>query len=155
MNILVLAVGRIKEGYWREALAEYEKRLSLTAKMEIVEVAAEPTGATVTGTQSMTAEGARLLARIPDDAFVIALERTGKELSSVEFAGLLRDEGERGTRLVFIIGGAEGLDAPVLARAQRKLSMSKMTFVHEMARVILLEQIYRAGMILGGRAYHR
>jgi 23S rRNA (pseudouridine1915-N3)-methyltransferase len=157
MNIQVLAVGRIKEPFWREALQEYQKRLNAFAKLEIIEVAAEPTGTTVTGAQSMSAEGERLLSRLPDTggAFVIALERTGKERSSMEFAELLRDEGVRGERLIFVIGGAEGLAVPVLARAQAKLSLSRMTLAHEMARVLLLEQIYRAGMILGGRAYHR
>ena len=155
LKISLLAVGKIKESYWKESLSEYGKRLSPYTKLDIIEVAAEPTGATTTGLQSMRSEAERILARIPEGAFVVALERTGKEISSLDFAQLLKREGEGGRTIVFIIGGAEGLDSAVLALANAKISLSKMTFVHEMARVILLEQIYRAMTIIAGKTYHR
>lgn len=155
LKISLLAVGKIKEQNWKGGMEEYGKRLAPYARLTIEEVTAEPTGPTVTGAQSMKAEGERLLARLPDDAYVIALERTGKELSSIEFAAMLRREGDGGRTIAFVIGGAEGLDGAVLARANMKLSMSKMTFVHEMARVILVEQLYRAMTIIAGKTYHR
>lgn len=153
-KLTMLAVGGLKEPYWKQAQAEFLRRLSPFAKMEIVEVAAEPFGGSVTAEQSMRAEGERLLKRLPADAFIIALDRAGKALSSPDFAQLVQDEGGSGTHVVFVVGGAAGLDAAVLARAQRKLSLSAMTFTHEMARVFLLEQTYRAMTILAGKAYH-
>lgn len=155
LKISLLVVGKLKEGFWREASLDYEKRLSPYAKLAVIEVPAEPTSATVSGAQSMKAEGERLMARLPDDSFVVALERTGKEIGSIEFAELLRREGEGGRTVALVIGGAEGLDAAVLARANMKLSLSKMTLLHEMARVMLIEQLYRAATILAGKTYHR
>jgi 23S rRNA (pseudouridine1915-N3)-methyltransferase len=155
LKITVLAVGKLKEKCWQEVAADYTKRVAPYAKLSVVEVTPEPTGATVSGSQSMKAEGERLLARIPADSFVVALERTGKEMSSTEFAALLQREGEGGRTVSFIVGGAEGLDGQVLAKANLKLSFSKMTFLHEMARVFLLEQLYRAATILAGKTYHR
>lgn len=149
-----MAVGSVKEKHWREALDEYLKRLKPYMKVAVMEVAAEPFGGTVTAAQSMAAEGERLLKRLPDGALVFALERTGKELSSPEFAELLTREGGAGAHLVFIVGGTAGLDPTVLAKVQRKISISKMTFTHEMARVFLLEQLYRAATIIAGKSYH-
>jgi len=154
LKVTLIAVGAVKEPYWRDGAAEFEKRMKPFYKFEVVEVAAEPFGGSVTAEQSMRSEGERILKRVPDGAFVVALERTGKELGSIELAELLRNEGEGGAHLVFIIGGAAGLSPEVLARATRKISMSKMTFTHEMARVFLLEQLYRAATILAGKAYH-
>lgn len=153
-KVTVLAVGALKEPHWKDAQAEYLRRLSPFAKMEVMEVAAEPFGGSVTAEQSMHAEGVRLMKRLPADAYVIALDRAGKAMASTEFARLFNDEGGNGTHIVLIIGGAAGLDAAVLSRAQRKVSLSAMTFTHEMARVFLLEQSYRAMTILAGKAYH-
>ena len=150
----ILAVGPLKERHWKEAQEEYLRRLSPFAKAEVTEVAPESFGGSVTAEQSMRAEGERLLKRLTDDAFVVAMDRAGKQLSSPDFARLIKDEGEGGRHVVFVVGGAAGLDAAVLARAQRKISMSAMTFTHEMARVFLLEQAYRAMTILAGKAYH-
>ncbi len=154
LHCTVLAVGAVKEDHWHEAAEEYLRRLKPYMKVEVIEVAAEPFGGTVTPTQSMAAEGERLLKRLPAGAIVMALERTGKEISSTEFAETLDREGETGAHLVFVVGGTAGLDATVLARAQKKISMSKMTFTHEMARVFLLEQLYRAATIIAGKSYH-
>jgi 23S rRNA (pseudouridine1915-N3)-methyltransferase len=149
-----LAVGSLKEKHWKDAQDEFLRRISPFAKAELIEVGAEPFGGSVTAAQSMRAEGAKLLKRLPEDAEVIALERTGKAMSSVEFAHAIEDLGGSGRHLVFVVGGAAGLDAAVLARASRKLSLSAMTYTHEMARIILLEQAYRAMTILTGKPYH-
>jgi 23S rRNA (pseudouridine1915-N3)-methyltransferase len=149
-----LAVGKLKEKHWKDAQDEFLRRLSPFAKTELIEVAAEPFGGSVTAAQSMRAEGTKLLKRIPEDAEIIALERTGKAMSSVDFARMIEDLGGAGRHLAFVIGGAAGLDAAVLAKADRKISMSAMTYTHEMARIILLEQAYRAMTILTGKPYH-
>lgn len=153
-KITFLTVGSLKEPHWRQAQDEYVRRLSPFAKAEVVEVAAEPFGGSVTAGQSMRAEGERLLKRLPKDAVVVALERTGMKMPSVDFARMIQEEGGNGAHLVFVIGGTAGLDAPVLAAARRKLSLSMMTFTHEMARIIVIEQVYRAMTILAGKAYH-
>ncbi|HTK04836.1 MAG TPA: 23S rRNA (pseudouridine(1915)-N(3))-methyltransferase RlmH [Candidatus Eisenbacteria bacterium] len=153
-KITIIAVGSLKESWWKEAQAEFLRRLSPFAKVDVQEIDAEPFGGAVTAEQSMRLEGARILKRLPADGYVIALERTGKTVSSPEFARLLDEEGGTGTTLVIIVGGAAGLDPAVLAEAGKKVSMSAMTFTHEMARVFLLEQLYRAMTILAGKAYH-
>jgi 23S rRNA (pseudouridine1915-N3)-methyltransferase len=153
-NIAILAVGKLKEAHWRDAQAEFLKRLTPFAKTEVIEVASSPFGATVTAAQSIKEEGERVLAAIPKDADLIALDRTGKEYPSPEFAALLDDLGSSGRKLAFVIGGAAGLDPRIVERARVRLSLSKMTFTHEMARVFLLEQLYRAATISAGKAYH-
>jgi 23S rRNA (pseudouridine1915-N3)-methyltransferase len=153
-KLTIVAVGALKERHWKDAQDEYLRRLSPFAKTAVVEVAAEPFGGSVTAEQSMRAEGERLLKRLPADAFVVVLDRVGKSVSSPDFARLIQEEGGSGTHIVLVIGGAAGLDAAVLARAQKKISLSSMTFTHEMARVFLLEQAYRAMTILAGKAYH-
>src|SRR5688572_29832634 len=153
-KLTILAVGGLKEPHWKQAQDEYLRRLSPFAKVEVIEVASEPFGGSVTAEQSMRMEGERLLKRLPADATVAALDRVGKVTSSSDFARWLQDEVGTGTHVVFVIGGAAGLDADVLTRAQKKVSLSAMTFTHEMARVFLLEQVYRAMMILAGKAYH-
>ena len=155
LKITVVAVGKLKETWWQEAQAEYLRRLTTGTKMTVVEVAAEALNATITETQAMRDEGMRLLRRLPEAAYVVALERTGRELSSPELATLLKNEGGTGREIVFVIGGSAGLDEAVLARANKKISLSHLTFVHEMARVILLEQLYRVTTILSGKPYHR
>lgn len=154
LHCTLVAVGAVKESHWRDALAEYERRMKPFFKFETIEVAAEPFGGTVTAEQSMKLEGERILKRLPEGAYVVALERTGRELSSIEVADLMRAEAEGGGHVVFVIGGAAGLSPEVQARAAKKVSMSKMTFTHEMARVFLLEQLYRAATIIMGKAYH-
>ncbi len=153
-KILVLAVGKLKESCWQEAQREYSLRSAPFSKLEAVEVAAEPITGTATAGRSMEEEGARLLARLKPDDAVIALDRQGQSLSSEKFAALIADLGGSGRRLVFVVGGAAGLAEKVIARAERRISLSAMTFTHEMARVLLLEQIYRVETILAGKKYH-
>jgi 23S rRNA (pseudouridine1915-N3)-methyltransferase len=155
LKIKLLVVGKLKESSWQEAQADFIKRLSPFARIELIEVAPESTTATAGAERSMKLEGERLISRLDTDSFIVALDRLGKEIGSLDLAKLLREEGDGGRELTFIIGGAEGLDVAVLARANKKISLSKMTFTHEMARVFLLEQLYRAATILAGKTYHR
>jgi 23S rRNA (pseudouridine1915-N3)-methyltransferase len=138
---------------------EYVKRLSRYTKVEIVEVADERTAEGASKKeedQVRRTEGCRLLSRIPDGAYVIALAIEGEGMSSVQLAGrlgALTTAGE--SSLVFIIGGSLGLSPEVLGRADMKLSFSKLTFPHQLMRVILLEQIYRSFRIIRGEPYHK
>lgn len=151
----ILAVGRLKEPHWREAQEEFLRRLSPNMRIEVVEVEAEALSATVTVATAMRTEAERLRKRLPDGATVIALDRTGKTPDSEGFAALIEDLGGRGEHLAFVIGGSAGIDAGFLKETHRRISLSAMTFTHEMARIILLEQLYRATAILSGKPYHR
>jgi 23S rRNA (pseudouridine1915-N3)-methyltransferase len=152
----VLCVGKLKEPHWKDAQAEFVKRLSTLTKLGIIEVTPEATGATVSPAKAKAAEGKRLLERIERaDATIVAMDEHGKQMTSTAFAELVRSVGEQGREVLFVIGGTEGLDASVLDRADRTVALSAMTFTHEMARVFLLEQIYRAEHILKGGPYHR
>lgn len=163
MKITVLCVGKIKEKFYRDAVAEYEKRLGRYCKLEIVEVADEktPEGASpLIEEQIREREGERLSARLDKyrqtGAFVCALAIEGKQLDSIEFSRTLEQLGIRGTsHIVFLIGGSLGMSGQILAQADRKLSFSSMTFPHQLMRVILLEQIYRAYRIMNGEPYHK
>jgi 23S rRNA (pseudouridine1915-N3)-methyltransferase len=155
LKLTVIVAGKYKEDHWRDAEREYLKRLSPYAKINVLELESAPMTSTADAEKSMRMESERILSRIPADAtYIVALERTGKRLSSEAFAKLLGDQAEGGAHAVLVIGGAAGLDASVLTRAQAKLSLSDMTFTHEMARVFLMEQLYRASTILAGKAYH-
>ncbi|MFC1638702.1 23S rRNA (pseudouridine(1915)-N(3))-methyltransferase RlmH [Patescibacteria group bacterium] len=154
-KLKVLAVGKMKEPFWRGAQEEFVKRLGPAARVEVVEVAAERLGGSVTDEEAMRRESERLVARVPDGAAVVALDKSGVQEPSERFARSLEEIGRDGTAIVFLIGGAAGLHAEVLARADRKLSLSEMTLPHELARVFLLEQLYRATQILQGGKYHR
>ena len=159
MKITILCVGKIKEKYWVQALSEYEKRLSRYCRLEITEVADEktPDGAgEALERQIREKEGRRLLEKIPDHAYVIALAVEGSMVSSEELAGSLDRLAVSGTsHIVMIIGGSLGLSGQVLARADKKLSFSRLTFPHQLMRVILLEQIYRSYRIIKGEPYHK
>lgn len=159
MRITVLAVGKCKEKYWLDALREYEKRLSRYCKMEILEVADEktPDGASPGQCrQIMDKEGCRLMEKIQEDAFVITLEIEGKMLASEELAEKLGGWAVQGkSHLTFVIGGSLGLSEEVKNRSNFALSFSRMTFPHQMMRVILMEQIYRAYRILNHEPYHK
>ncbi len=159
MKITLLTVGKIKEKYWTQAIAEYTKRLSAYAKVEIVEVADEKTpdqASALVETQIKKKEGERLLAKCPADAYVIALAILGKALTSEQLAQKIESLGVYGTsHIVFVIGGSLGLSDEVLKRADYQLSFSAMTFPHQMMRVILLEQVYRSYRIIAGEPYHK
>ena len=159
MKITVITVGKIKEKYLEDAIAEYSKRLSRYCKLEIIQVADEkiPDRASeVVETQIKDKEGERILSHIKDTAYVVALAIEGKMISSEELAELIDGLGVRGeSHIQFVIGGSLGLSKKVLERADYKLSFSRMTFPHQLMRVILLEQIYRSYRIIQGEPYHK
>lgn len=159
MNISVLTVGKIKEKYFRDAIAEYEKRLSRYCKLEIIEVADEKTpdnASEVVEDQIKEKEAGRILKYIKDDTYVIALAIEGKKKDSVQFAKHLDNLGIQGkSNIAFVIGGSLGLHKTVLNRANELLSFSDMTFPHQLMRVIVLEQIYRCYRIINKEPYHK
>lgn len=159
MKITVITVGKIKEKYLEDAIAEYSKRLSRYCKLEIIQVADEKTpdrASEVVETLIKDKEGERILSHIKDTAYVVALAIEGKMISSEELAELIDGLGVRGeSHIQFVIGGSLGLSKKVLERADYKLSFSRMTFPHQLMRVILLEQIYRSYRIVNGEPYHK
>ena len=159
MKISIACVGKIKEKFYRDAISEYEKRLSRYCKLEFLEVADEktPDGASqAVEEQIKEQEAKRLLKNIKDDTYVITLEIGGTMLDSVELSEKIEKIGVSGYgTIVFVIGGSLGLHRSVSDRADFKLSFSKMTFPHQLMRVILLEQIYRSYRILNHAPYHK
>ena len=159
MKITVISVGKVKEKFYRDAISEYEKRLSRYCKFQIIEVADEKTpdkAGSNEEEQIKEKEADRILSHIKEDAFVITLEIQGKKLDSVEFARLLEQKGIHGiSHIQFVIGGSLGLHEKVSNRSDFKLSFSDMTFPHQLMRVILSEQIYRAYRIIAGEPYHK
>ena len=159
MKITVICVGKVKERFYRDALAEYEKRLSRYCKLEFIEVADEktPDGAgTNLEEQIKEKEAQRILERLREDMFVCTLEIEGKSFSSEGLAGWLEKLTVSGTsHIVFVIGGSLGLHESVKQRSNMALSFSDMTFPHQLMRVILLEQIYRCFRIINGEPYHK
>ena len=159
MKITILCVGKVKEKFYRDSIAEYSKRLSRYCKLEIIEVSDEKTSEQATQTEIdivKNKEGERLLKNIKDDAYVFCLAIDGKQLDSVELSQKMDKLMIGGkSHLVFVIGGSLGLSDDVLKRADYKLSFSKMTFPHQLMRVILLEQIYRSFRISNNEPYHK
>lgn len=159
MKITILSVGKLKEKYWKQAIAEYEKRLGPYTKVEIIEVPDEKAPRKYERQRNRTSqrkEGQRLLAKIKPQSTVITLEIQGKMLSSEGLAKELQTRMTQGqSDFVFVIGGSNGLHQDVLNRSNYALSFSKMTFPHQMMRVVLIEQIYRAFKIMRGEAYHK
>lgn len=159
MRITILAVGKIKETYFREAVREYAKRLGRYCKLEIIEVADERTPDILgggAGERVLKKEGERLLEHLPGRSYVITLELSGRQLTSEglsEKMGSLAVQGV--SHIVFIIGGSLGLGKNILEKSDLALSFSKMTYPHQLMRVILLEQIYRAYRIAQGEPYHK
>lgn len=159
MHITVVCVGKIKEKFYVQAVEEYAKRLSRYCKLDFVELPDEKTPENA-GEQMNAAikakEGDRILSSLRDDAYVIALAIEGNMLDSVGFSEKLEKLAVASvSHIVFVIGGSLGLDTRVLSRADYKLSFSKMTFPHQLMRVVLLEQIYRAYRIMRGEPYHK
>ena len=159
MKITLITVGKIKEKYLKDAIAEYSKRLSKYCKLTVIEVVDEktPDQASETVEESIrTKEAERILKAIKDDMYVITLEIGGKMLSSEELSAKIEGLGIQGkSSIAFVIGGSIGLGKTVLARSDYALSFSKMTFPHQLMRVILLEQIYRSYRIINGEPYHK
>ena len=159
MRITLVTVGKIKEKYLEQAIAEYSKRLSRYCRLEIIQVADEktPEGASsAVEEQIKEKEGERILSQIREGAYVIALAIDGQMLDSVELSQKISKLGIDGvSHIVFVIGGSLGLSSRILKRADYKLSFSRMTFPHQLMRVILLEQIYRSYRIISGEPYHK
>jgi len=159
MKITLIAVGKIKEQYFEDAIREYSKRLSRYCRLEIIQVADEktPDGASeALEEQIKEKEGRRILDQIREGAYVIALAVEGKQLDSLELAARMERLAVEGkSQLVFLIGGSLGLSKEVMRRADFALSFSAMTFPHQLMRVILLEQIYRSFRIRAGEPYHK
>lgn len=159
MKITLITVGKIKEKYLKDAIAEYSKRLNKYCKLEIVEVADEKTpdhASEIVENTIRTKEAERILKYVKEDAYVITLEIQGKQLTSEELADKIEKLGIQGTsHIIFIIGGSIGLGEEVLKKSNYALSFSKMTFPHQLMRVILLEQIYRSYRIISGEPYHK
>ena len=158
-KVTILCVGKLKEKFYADAVAEYTKRLGRFCKLDIVELAEErlpedPSPAQIGAALAKEADAIR--GKLPASAYVIAMCVEGKSRSSEELARLMADSGSRGdSHLVFLIGGSFGLHPSVKELAAVKLSMSPMTFPHHLARVMLLEQIYRAYQINAGSKYHK
>lgn len=159
MKITILCVGKVKEKFYRDALGEFEKRLSRYCKLQIIEAADEKTpdqASDIEVAQIKEREGEKLLKSIKEDGYVICLAIDGKQLDSVELSDTINRLGVHGTsHIYFVIGGSLGLSDQVLKKADYKLSFSKMTFPHQLMRVILLEQIYRSYRIINHEPYHK
>lgn len=159
MKITVLAVGKVKEKFYRQAIEEFEKRLSRYCRLEIIEVNDEKTPDRASEAEERIIkekEGERLMRHIKDTDYVCALAIDGRQLDSIALSEKIAYLGVAGTSsIVFVIGGSLGLDERLLKRADYKLSFSKMTFPHQLMRVILLEQVYRSFRIINGEPYHK
>ena len=154
----LVCMGRLKEKYWRDAAAEYEKRLSRFGKWETIELPdlPEPTNSSpAIEEQIKKKEGEAILARIRDGDIVVCLCIDGRQMDSVQLSAKLTELIDTGRRVVFVIGGSLGLSPEVVRRAQLRLSFSPMTFPHQLARIMLLEQTYRALKIAAGERYHK
>lgn len=158
LNVDIICVGGLKERYWRDACAEYRKRLTPWAKVHIVEINEERgQNTSPSGIESVvTAEGSRIIAALPQKAVVVALCIEGERMTSKQLAGEISKRMLAGnSAFAFIIGGSYGLSSEVKNIAQLRFSMSDLTFPHQLARVMLLEQIYCAMSIIMGGKYHK
>lgn len=159
MKLKVITVGKLKEKYLRDGIAEYSKRMSRFAKLEMLELPDEKTpdkASQAENDQILHKEGQRILEKIADREFVIALAIEGKSLSSEAFSQYLSDLGVRGySDVTFVIGGSLGLSPAVKTRANFLISFGKMTLPHQLMKLVLMEQIYRAFMIQQGNPYHK
>ncbi len=158
MNMALICMGKLKEKYWRDAAAEYEKRLSRFGRWETIELPdlPEPSNSSpAIEEQIKKKEGEAILAKLRDGDVVVCLCIDGKQMDSVQLSRKLTELIDTGRRVVFIIGGSLGLSDEVVRRAQVKLSFSPMTFPHQLARIMLLEQTYRALKIAAGERYHK
>ncbi|GEN31197.1 23S rRNA (pseudouridine1915-N3)-methyltransferase [Cerasibacillus quisquiliarum] len=159
MNITIVSVGKLKEKYLKQGIAEYLKRLSAYAKVKIIEVPDEKAPESLSASEEQEVkqkEGDRILAKVTPDTYVITLDLQGKMLTSEQLAEKLEDLATYGkSKITFVIGGSLGLSDDVRKRSDYALSFSKMTFPHQLMRLILLEQIYRGFKIMQGEPYHK
>lgn len=154
MNLTLVCVGKLKERYWREAADEYLKRLRPYARLSVIEV--PDRDVTADEARARSAEGEGIVRAIPEGSRVVVLDIVGAMRSSEDLAAWLERHGVEGTSAItFVVGGASGLDARVLDRADERLSLGPLTLPHQLARVVLLEQLYRAFRIMRGEPYHR
>ncbi len=158
MNINIISVGKIKEKYFTAAIDEYAKRLSRFVKLNITEVQDEKIPDNASGKEMELVkekEGAKILAKLPQNSFVVTLCIEGKELSSEELAEKISDISMTSSNITFIIGGSLGLADAVKCKSNLRLSFGRMTLPHQLMRVVLLEQIYRAFKINNNESYHK
>ena len=159
MNITVISVGKLKEKYLKQAIDEYSKRLTRYCKIDIIELPDEKTPDNASEKEELQIkdkEGQLILSKIKDNMFVIAMDLNAKQMTSEEFSRFIETQGVMGnSNITFVIGGSLGLSDEVLKRADYKLSFSKMTFPHQLMRLILLEQVYRAFRINNNEPYHK
>ena len=159
MNISIIALGRLKEKYLSDAVKEYEKRISAFAKFSITElepvkISENPSDAEISA--ALNAEAEKIMAKIPQNSMIVAMCIEGKQFGSEAFAKKMNEAAVNGkSNIVFIIGSSHGLAPEIKNMAQLKMSMSEMTFPHQLARVMLSEQIYRAFTIINNRKYHK
>lgn len=153
-QIKIITIGKLKEQQWKSACDEYLKRMRPFARVECVEVKEEPFLKQSEKKRVLDQESKRIAEHIPRDSFVIALDREGVQYPSERFAKAIRQIGEVGELIVFVIGGPLGLSSDVCEKAHLRLSLSQLTLPHQLARVVLMEQLYRAMTILHGKQYH-
>ena len=158
MNITIISVGKLKEKYLKQAIDEYSKRLSRYCKLDIIELPDEktPDNSSEKEEQQIKDKGELILSKIKDNMHVVAMDLKGENLTSEQFASYIENCGVMGnSNMAFIIGGSLGLSQKVIKRANYKLCFSKMTFPHQLFRVMLLEQIYRGFRIMKNEPYHK
>ena len=159
MKITILSVGKLKEKYWKQAIAEYEKRLGPYTKIELIEVPDEKAPENMSDKeieQVKEKEGQRILGKINDNEYVFVLAIKGKQLSSEEFSKEIEQLGISGkSNLTFVIGGSLGLSDSVLQRSNQQISFGRLTYPHQLMRLVLVEQIYRGFRIMKGEPYHK
>lgn len=159
MNIDIISVGKLKEEYLKSGINEFLKRMGPYAKVKVIEIPDEKAPENLSDAdleRIKVIEGEKILAKTKDNSHIIALEIEGKQLSSEDFSSYIEKQMNEGlSDITFIIGGSNGLSEEVLRRAHYKLSFSKMTFPHQLMRLILMEQIYRAFRIMNNHPYHK
>ncbi len=148
--IKIICVGKIKENFYKEAIKEYQKRLTKYTKLEIIEIEDESIAE-----KAKKIEGTKIQSKIKENDYVVTMEIEGTQLSSIELSKTLNNWQTKHPNIVFVIGGSYGLSDEVKQRSNYKLSFSNMTFPHQLFRVILLEQIYRSYKIINGETYHK
>ena len=159
MRISIVCVGKIKEKFYVQAVCEYVKRLSRYCKLDIIELPDEKTPDNASEKEELQIkykEGQLILSKIKDNMFVIAMDLNAKQMTSEEFSKFIETQGVMGnSNITFVIGGSLGLSQDVIKRANYKICFSKMTFPHQLFRVMLLEQVYRAFRIMKNEPYHK
>jgi 23S rRNA (pseudouridine1915-N3)-methyltransferase len=154
LNVTILMVGKTREGFIRDGVAFYERRLRPFLQLVLKSVREEKEVGALTAEMIKAREGARLRAQLPPRAYTVALDPQGKEFTSEEFAAWLSRREEEARPLTFLLGGHLGLDEAVLTAAHQRLALSRLTLTHELTRLVLLEQLYRALTIKAGHPYH-